>query len=270
MQTKNTKKKVIQEVKKPILEGSWHGKDAWRLASKRVISIIAITFIYLIAGLLLGFDSLIGRILMGVAVVGIAFYYQYTQGMVKGEGDAAYSEIMYVRDQEGHTISQEDREKCFHPMKGLFATGIALAPFILFALVFAVITKPSQYTLGILPSWTEGMRISSEFGDAMSYYTGGAGLQAMDVMRVIDRALVMPFVNIASYIGDNATLLVERLSPLLLIIAPLGYGFGYSQGVNLRTKINTGIKIGVDKKKRKERKARKQRQRSSTSPERLI
>ena len=92
---------------------------------------------------------------------------------------------------------------------------------------------------------------------------------AVDVMRVIDRALVMPFINVASYIGDSAALTVERLSPLLLLIAPLGYGFGYRQGLNLRTKINTGIKMGDDKKKRKERKARKQRQRSS-SPERLI
>ena len=54
-----------------------------------------------------------------------------------------------------------------------------------------------------------------------------------------------------------------------MLLAPLGYGLGYTQGRKLRDKINTGIKMGDDRKKRRERKARKQRQRSK-SPERLI
>lgn len=269
MQSKNTKKPVIQEVKKPIIQGSWHGKDVWKLAGKRVLSIIGITFIYLIAGLLLSFDSLVGRSLACAAVVFIAAYYQYAQGMAQGENEASFGEIMYSREQEGRTVTEEDREKCFHPMKGFFATLVALIPFMLFALVFAVLTKPSEYTLGILPSWTDGLLMNSEFGDSLAYYDHVAGFQAIDVMRIIDRALVMPFINVAAYIGDNAALLVERLSPLLLTVAPLGYGLGYAQGVKIRTRINTGIKMGDDKKKRKERKARKKRQRSNT-PERLI
>ena len=269
MQTKGTRKPQVEEVKKPVLTGSWHGHDTWKLAGKRALSILAISLVYLIAGLLLGFDSLFGRIASCLVVVGLAVYYQYYQGMVQGQGDAAFAEIMYTRDAEGREVTPRDRERCFHPLKGFFATLMGAVPFVLFALVFAFITKPASYVLGVLPSWTESMLAQSEFGDALRYYGANGGLAAVDVMRVIDRALVMPFINVASYIGDSAALTVERLSPLLLLIAPLGYGFGYRQGLNLRTKINTGIKMGDDKKKRKERKARKQRQRSS-SPERLI
>ncbi|MEG2949398.1 MAG: hypothetical protein RR946_01815 [Clostridia bacterium] len=269
MQTKTKKKPPIEEVKKPILTGSWHGKDAWKLAGKRAISILAVSLVYLIAGLLLGFDNLAGRIVTSLAVVLLVIYYQYHQGMGKGQDDAALAEIMYQRTQEGKEVTQSDRERCFHPFKGTFATLVGALPFVLFALVFAFLTKPSEYVLGVLPSWTEGLMAQNEFGDALHYYGLNSGLGAVDVMRVMDRAMVMPFINVASYIGDYAALLVERLSPLLVLIAPMGYGFGYARGVDLRTKINTGIKMGDDKKKRKERKARKQRQRSS-APERLV
>ena len=47
---KGNLKKPVAQVKKPILKGSWHGKDAWKLALKRMLSMLAVTVIYLIAG----------------------------------------------------------------------------------------------------------------------------------------------------------------------------------------------------------------------------
>ena len=55
---KGNSKKPVAQVKKPILKGSWHGKDAWKLALKRMLSMLAVTVIYLIAGMLLSFESL--------------------------------------------------------------------------------------------------------------------------------------------------------------------------------------------------------------------
>ena len=52
---KGNSKKSVAQVKKPILKGSWHGKDAWKLALKRMLSMLAVTVIYLIAGMLLSF-----------------------------------------------------------------------------------------------------------------------------------------------------------------------------------------------------------------------
>ena len=138
-----------------------------------------------------------------------------------------------------------------------------------FAVVYAVLTRPITYTLGVLPSWTEALMRQSEFGDALRYYENVGSMGVMDILRVIDRAMILPFVNVFSYTGNDAALLAERLSPLFVLLAPLGYGLGYTQGRKLRDKINTGIKMGDDRKKRRERKARKQRQRSK-SPERLI
>ena len=270
MQSANGKsKKPVTQVKKPILKGSWHGKDAWKLALKRMLSMLAVTVIYLIAGMLLSFESLWGRLLSCIAVAGLVIYYQYYQGMVRGENDAAFAEIMYTRQEGGRSVEKDDRARCFHPFKGMFAALVGAAPFVAFAVVYAVLTRPITYTLGVLPSWTEALMRQSEFGDALRYYENVGSMGVMDILRVIDRAMILPFVNAFSYTGNDAALLAERLSPLFVLLTPLGYGLGYTQGRKLRDKINTGIKMGDDRKKRRERKARKQRQRSK-SPERLI
>ena len=206
---------------------------------------------------------------MSLVIVAAVGYYEYAQGASCGQSDAATGEIMYEREQEGKPVSASDRERCFHPFKGLFAALVGAIPFVLFTLVFACITQPLVYRLGVLPSWTNDLMRHNEFGDALRYYEQSAGVQAMDVLRVIDRACVMPFMNVAAFVSDDAALLVERLSPVLVLIPPCAYGLGYADGRRLRDRINTGIKLGDDKKKRKERKARRQRQQSK-APERLI
>ena len=258
--------KTVEVVRKPILYGSWHGRDARGLALKKGLSFLGITLVYVIAGTFLGFKSVWMRAVSSAMIVVALACYQYATGAAKGEKDASYGEIIYVRREEGHPV-QTDRS--FHPAKGFFAVLAGCAPFWLFALVFAFLTQEVTYRLGTLPVWTENMMRQSEFGAALAYYNLQPGLGAIGVMRVIDRAMVLPFVNVTTLIGSKATLLVERLSPILVMIAPIWYGIGYAQGLNLRAKVNTGIKMGDDKKKRRERKARKQRQRSNT-PERLI
>lgn len=41
--------------------------------------------------------------------------------------------------------------RCFHPFKGMFAALVGAAPFVAFAVVYAVLTRPITYTLGVLP-----------------------------------------------------------------------------------------------------------------------
>lgn len=263
------KKQTVQEVHKPILTGSWHGKDAYKLGKTIMLSILGITLLYLIVGLLFGVDSLWVRMLMAVLVVGLAMMYLYNMGMRSGEADAAFAEIQYEREREGKSIDKSDRARCFHPAKGFFAVLIGVLPYVLIATVFALIVKPAEYTLGVLPGWIQNLMRQREFGDALEYYAMRSGVQVMDIYRIVVRALVMPFINAAILAGDSATLWVERLSPLLLCIAPLGFGLGYRNGIRLRVRINTGILIADNKKKRKERKEKQRRQRSD-SPERLI
>ena len=269
MQQKNTNSKQPEVVVKPILKGAWNSKEAYRLAPKRTLSILLIGVVYVFFSVMAAFDNPVLRIIMSASVIGIAFFYQYTKGMEAGEKDAAYSEIMYERKQEGRTVSPEDEQRCFHPFRGAYATLLGAIPFVIICLIYAFIAKPWTYELGVLPGWMDNILAHNETGDALAYYHVTRTMGAADILRVIVRCLTMPFINISNVLGNRAVLWAERLSALFVLVAPMGYGVGYSRGHALRTRINTGIMQGVEKKKRKERKARKQRQRSS-SPERLI
>lgn len=265
----NQKKKTIKEVKKPILMGSWHGKDAFRQGRKLMLSILAVTVVYLLLGMVLLMDSMVMRALICVGMVFLAAAYLYSQGMTKGEGDAAHGEIMYQRVKDGLEIAGVDRDRSYHPAKGFFAVMVGALPFVLLAVVFAFLTKPAAYTLGVLPSWLEPFRNQNELGDALRYYSAGTGMVAMDIYRIVVRAMVMPFINVATGIGDQAVLWAERLSPALLLIAPMGYGLGYRNGLKARVRINTGIAVGEAKKKKRARREQKKRA-EHKPPERLV
>ncbi|MBR5546213.1 MAG: hypothetical protein IKU70_04455 [Clostridia bacterium] len=261
MQSKEKQKKIIEIVHKPIIAGSWHGKDANKMAFKRCLSVLATTAIYLFGCILLGFDAMWGRILTCFTLVSGITYYQYMTGLSRGENDAAYGEIIYGRKENGHTVPASECDRSFHPLKGLYAALVGAAPFALFALVYAFMAEPMYYSLGVLPAWTEGLMSQTEFATGVSYYQDASALGVTGFMRIVDRAMIMPFVNIASAIDAETILLAERLSPLLVLISPLGYALGYSRGQELRDRVNTGIKMGDDRKKKREARARRKRQR---------
>jgi len=262
-------KKTVPEVNKPSLTGSWHGKDAYRLGVKMMLSVLFVSIIYLILSLLLSFDSLALRLIACAVLVGAATTYLYYNGMNAGQADAAYGEIMYQRMQDTKTITKADRDRCFHPAKGFLIALVGASPFLILALIFALMTKPASYSLGILPNWLTAYTRQSGIGDALAYYQTRDPISALSILRIVVRSMTMPFINVAVKMGDAPTLLAERLAPLWVMIAPLGYGFGYGQGLKLRAKINTGIMIGDQKKKRRERKERRARANGKT-PERLV
>lgn len=269
MQQKFQKSKQPEIVVKPILKGAWNSKEAYQMAPKRTLSILLIGVVYVFFSVMAAFDHPALRLLISFSIIGIVFFYQYTKGMEKGEKDAAYSEILYERKQEGREIPKEEEERCFHPLRGAYATLLGAIPFIIICLIYAFMVKPWAYQLGVLPSWMKAELAHNELGDALNYYQVTRSMNVTDIFRIIVRCLTMPFINIANVFGNQAVLWAERLSALFVLVGPMGYGVGYSRGHALRTRINTGIQQGVEKKKRKERKARKQRQRSS-APERLI
>ncbi len=262
-------KKPIPKVDKPILIGSWHGRDAVKQGFKLMLSILFVSVIYLIFSLLLSFDALILRVITSLVLVVTTTAYLYNNGITLGQNDAAYGEIMYTRKQEGKPISPEELAHSYHPAKGFFSLLIGVSPYLVLTLVFACLTTINTYTLGVLPSWLTHYTRQSGIGDALAYYQSHDGLSALSTLRIIVRSVTLPFINVASKLGDVATLWAERLSPLWVLVAPLGYGFGYAQGKNARDKINTGIAIGEQKKKRRAKRERRERDKKN-SPRQLV
>lgn len=260
--------KQIQPVVKPYMRGSWHGRDAVRKGLKMILSVLFVSILYLVLGLLLSFDSAVFRVFTSCVLILIAALYMYFQGANSGQADTSFAEIMYEHDKEGKTVVPGDHDRCFHPGKGFFEVLIALIPYLLVTLVFAFLAQRITYTLGVLPSWVDSSA-QTHVGEALSYYNIRTTPLFMAILRIAARALTMPFINISLLLGNDWVLWAERLTPLWVSIAPLAYGFGYLQGPKIRIKVNTGIKIGLHKKKRKERRERKART-SAKGPEQLI
>ena len=270
MAAKNSKK--VEPVRKPYLTGSWHGADARKLALRCMLAGLILTLVLALSSMIVSMNSVWLRLLIVLLFEGLCFYYRFMQGGAQGEADVTLGEIMYRRQENGQPIASQDRDRCFHKAKGFFAVALGMLPFFVFTLIYALIAKPVSFTLGALPSWMSDLRYQTEMGDALQYYNAAGQMGALDVMRVIDRVLILPWVTALSPLGNSALTLAEKLSPLLIWVAPLGYGFGYLQGVSRRVAVNTGIKEGTQRRERREKKALKQRQRQrqSKQPEQLI
>ena len=68
--------------------------------------------------------------------------------------------------------------------------------------------------------------------------------------------MVMPFVNIAGAGNKAGILLIERLSPLILLLPAASYGTGYLTGRNIRTQVHTAISTNDRKRIRRENRRR--------------
>ena len=106
-------------------------------------------------------------------------------------------------------------------------------------------------------------------GEALAAYTVRGGMQFVDVLRIIVRILIMPFISMVGSENRDGLLLVERLSPVIVLLPALAYGTGYLQGRSERTKIHTGIAENRKSRARKEKRARKARVARPKGPKQL-
>ena len=266
MQKNGKKKPAI--VQKPIMHGAWSDKLARKRALRVTGSILMTVFIYLVFGSMLMIENLILRVLANCALVLLSAGFLYMTGAGHGEADAAFSEIMYQRDKEGKNIPEADRARCFHPLKGLFTAALGAAPYFLLALILALTAQIQTYTLGALPSWLDAYRRQAEIGNPLSYYSVSVSMGVLDYVRLGVRVLILPYVSMVGSGNASLVLLVERLSPLLVLIVPSGYALGYYKGKSLRDRVHTSIAQNKRRKKRKDMKEKQKRQQKG--PEQLI
>ena len=168
-------------------------------------------------------------------------------------------EILYQRRETGRSVNEKDLALSYHPVKGIVNALLGSVPFMLCALLLALLTERQVAQLGALPGWISGMERREEIGAALAYYHVNTGMELVDVMRVVIRMCIMPYVNILGASNADAMLVLERLSPVLMLLPAVCHGLGYMQGVKARTRVHSEIAAGKRKQKRREKKRRQQR-----------
>ncbi len=259
MQKNNRTKNRPSLIYKPYLTGNW----ASPLATRRGLKILGyqaiFVFFYIFVGQALMFDNFVLRLVTNALILGAMGALLYMDGMKTGEEDVAYAEIAHSRQQDGQDIPKQERDRCFHPLKGLFSVLVGMLPLVLIALALALTAQVQRYHLGGLPSWLESYRTRQDIGIALAYYNETIPMGVTDVLRIIVRLLLFPYVNIVGTEVPMHLLWLERFSPLLVLLVPMAYAGGYALGPKARAAVHGSIAADHKRRVRRDRKERKRR-----------
>lgn len=256
---------------KSFLTGSASDERTIKSSLKFMGTLIIIFIIAFIACATAAFDSIILRLLMNSAVIIMTLIIVYNNGSKHGTEDVARGEILWQKQEKGQSFSDSERKMCFHPMKGYLIGLIGTVLFLLPAIILAVKTTVQTTDSGTLPSWMQSYVKRSDIGNALINYTQPSGMQFIDYIRAMVRICILPFVNIIGSTNKNGIVILERLSPIILLLPAAAYGTGYISGRNIRKQIHTVISENDKKRKRKEQKKRNERTRRTPNrePEKL-
>ena len=269
-ENKNKSKNVPTPVYKPYLRGNMFSGLAVKRGLRVLLVMALFAFFGVLASGIFSFESMVLRVLLNGVVLFLGGVIMYNDGCRFGEGDVAFGEIALKRQNEGKEVSQQDRNICYHPGKGFISALIGAAPFLLIAIVYALIAKRQTYTLGALPNWVQSFESQDEIGQALAYYHESLGVSARDVLRVVVRLVLFPYMNMFGAGNYDTLYLLDRLSPLLVLIVPLFYGIGYLRGPYLRALVHGNIRLARRRQNRNERKVREQRRAKTPQKKELI
>ena len=268
MMKRNSKSNgTAQEVKKPFLTGSAADENTVKNSLAFFGIMIVVFIVSLIACVSASFDSTILRLLLNGAVIIVVLLLLYNNGGVKGAEAVARGEILYQKKERGEDFSESERKICYHPMKGYLTGLLGTIPFLAAAVILAVLTVPQVTGAGTLPSWMQTYTRRGDIGNALVNYTQPEGMTFLDYIRALIRICIIPFVNIIGSGNKYSMAVIERLSPIILLLPAAAYGTGYMQGKKIRSRIHTAINENDRRRIRREKKKRAARNNGSRSRE---
>lgn len=255
---KNKNKRPL--VFKPYEKGNSFDGAALKRALRLMAYFLMFAFLYLVVGSALQFGNTFLRVLMNVLMVLVCGAIVYMDGARLGEAEVAFGEIAYTRVQSGKTLEQKDKERCFHPLKGMLIALAAAVPIVILTLPHALTAVKQTYTLQALPNWVSGYSNQGEIMAPLQYYNKQVSLSVLDILRMVTRVLIFPFANIATVDNPDALLLADRLSPLLACLPLAGFPLGYMTGPRARAMVHGDISSNNKKANRRRKKEIRARQ----------
>ena len=253
------KKTARAAVSKPFLKGSPTDENTIRQIMKFLGLLILSSFMAFLVSMMASFNSDILRIAVNLAIEAMVLLIFLSRGSEHGTDAVARGEILYQHVQGGQEVSEGERRIPFNRMKG-FVTGICGTVLFLIPTVIIALTAQKQMTgSGTLPSWMEGYLRRPEISGALTQYTQAGSVSVADILRILVRIMIMPFVRMAGAENRSLLLTVERISPLLVLLPAAAYGTGYLQGPSRRARIHSEISENKRRKISRERRERKAR-----------
>ena len=196
-------------------------------------------------------------IIVSIAIIVLTLVVFFNKGSTQGAEAVARGEILWQKQEKGQTFSESEKRICFHPMKAYVIGIIGTLPLLLVAVIFAINTQVMTTTAGTLPSWMQAYLRRDEVAGPLVSYTQSAGMSMTEILRIIVRIAIMPFISLIGSNDHNGVYIIEKLSPIILMLPACAYGTGYLTGPNARAKIHTAISENDRRRKRREKKERR-------------
>lgn len=255
MNTESKKKAPgVKEIVKPFIRGDAFDENTVKGCLKFFGTMVVIILVSFIACSATAFGSTVLRLALNLAVIAVEMMLYFNFGTNYGADAVSKGEILYTRKERNQEYSESERKVCYHPAKGFINALIGTLPILIPALILAFRTTVLTTEAGTLPSWMQAYAGRSEIGDALINYTQPEAMDAVDYIRAFIRICIMPFVNVIGHDSKNGMFLLERISPLIVMLPSVFYGFGYMSGRKIRTRIHTVISENDKNRIRKERK----------------
>lgn len=226
---------------------------------KLCLSTVALMFAFLLLGMMLMWKNDVLRVVVNAFLLFLAYFVYWQSGVGAGATAVNLGEILYQRQETGRDVDAGERRRSFHAAKGFLNGLIASIPIFLCALGLALTAEKVLSSAGTLPSWLESLETREEIGGALASYHVGASLSFPDVLRLLIRMAIMPYVNIVGAENKDGLLMLERVSPLLVLLPGLSYGVGYLSGVSVRSRVHADIEAGKRKMKNRQKRELQQR-----------
>ncbi|MBR6524572.1 MAG: hypothetical protein IKT57_01215 [Clostridia bacterium] len=253
------KRRGVKSVQKPYLKGTVYNAGALKRSGKILLYYIIYMFFFLMVGAALNFKSMLLNVLLNAGAVVATIGMTYMEGLKNGDSDVSVGEIAHVRRESGREVEKADMDRSYHPLKGALIALIGAAPLLLLGLVHAVCAEPQTYTLGTLPGWLDSIS-AEEVQLPLAYYNRDTSMGMIQVVRILVRLSLLPYINIISTENIQVLLLLDRISPLLMLLPALGYAAGYLRGPVSRSYTHGKIAANTRRHKRKQQKEQKARQ----------
>ena len=261
--------KKITMVTKPYETGKITDRNTVKRAFGFLGLLLVFTFISVLACSMFLFDNQALRIILNGIVELLILTICFSNGNSRGTEDVAKGEVIYHHKELGKPDDPSTAATAYHPLKG-FAIGVfGSAVILIAAILLAVMAEKTITGNGALPSWLEAYQRRPEISNALTAYTVPSSLTFVSALRTVVRLFLMPLVSIVGPDNKDLMLVLERISPVLVLLPAAAFGIGYMQGPAIRSKVHTDISESIRKRRKKQRKEQKKRAQAFKEPEKL-
>jgi hypothetical protein len=254
-------KNTPKQERTPIMRAQQFGGEVASMTGKMLGYILMVAFLSLVLSAVTGGGSIWGLVINLILIV-CFFMLEFMEGATRGEHDVTMSRMVESRLREKN-VQPEKRElaSCYGPQKAFIAFALATGVFFLLALAVALAAKPYTYALQDLPTWMNAYNGRDDVTSPLAFYRHVGSATVVDYIRIVVRACILPFVNLFPDVQESA-LLIDRLSPLFIILLPLSYPLGYLMGPHFyekRMRENEEAKKATMKRIRRKNKKERQK-----------